>query len=99
MPVTWPAATNASNPAPQPTSRTFSPGRSGPQGERVADAGEGLDGAAGERVDDGAGIAEELGQRPAGAEVEGASGLEGDVAVPAAYLAAQPACIDTVIAH
>jgi hypothetical protein len=37
------------------------------------------------------------GQRPPGAEVEGEAGLERDVAILGAYLAAQPADIDGVV--
>jgi hypothetical protein len=74
------------------------PGPQRAQRERVADAREGLDGAAGKRVDDGAGIAEELGY-PRPVRKSKAVPGERDVAVLSAYLTAQHARINCVVAH
>ena len=67
------------------------------QRERVADAGEGLDGAIGERVDGVGLVAEPGGERAAGVEVEGAVRVDRDVAVLVAHLLAQRLGIDEQI--
>ena len=75
MPTTRPvaptcaAAMKESNPAPEPTSTTRSPGSSAPQRERVADSGERFDRAVRQRVDDRGVVAEARRERPARVEV------------------------------
>jgi hypothetical protein len=51
------------------------------QGEGVADSGEGLDGAVGQRVDDRRVVAEPGGEGSSGVEVVGGVGVDGDGAV------------------
>ena len=86
---TWPAAMKLSNPAPEPTSTTRSPGCEVAQRERVADPGEGLDRPVGQRVDDAGVVAEPGGEGPAGVEVEGWRRVGGDLPVLVAHLASR----------
>ena len=65
-----------------------------PHGERVADAGEGLDGPIRQRVDDLGRVAEQRGQRPAGVEVELPVGVQRHVAVLLPHVSAQRFRID-----
>ena len=64
------------------------------QRERVADAGERLDGTVGQRVDEGRVVAEPRGERPAGVEVERAVRVDRDLAVLVADLLAEFVGID-----
>ena len=85
---------NESVPEPEPRSTTESPGAICGQVEQVADAGERRERVGRDGVEPVGGIAEPLGERAAGLEVEVAAGFAGDRAIHLAHVVAQLRRVD-----